>query len=323
MKKKIIAILVVTVLVISSTIQMVYAIPNNEESNSQESFFEVNNTQIAKGETLEMTINLDQISYNKFTFTLTSNIQAEDVVVDNDETEISVEDNAIVLQINKEEIDLDKITMYYQIPESLNINDKIILEGIATNNETTSEDDEELKQEIEITVIENNNQNEENNNGNTQNNNSQDSNNQSSNLNSASNMQNNTISMNNQNNNVQNATEQNTNTKTTSALSSNQMSATSGTNTVTYNGSSNNYLTTLSLEGYSFNQEFSKDKTTYFLTVENSVEGLEVNATAEDSSAKVCVYGNSDLQTGSNKILVSVTSESGAVRTYRIYVTKK
>lgn len=44
--------------------------------------------------------------------------------------------------------------------------------------------------------------------------------------------------------------------------------------------------------------------------------------TAEVSDAIVTIYGNTDLQDGKNKIIISVTAVDGSVRNYRIYVTK-
>lgn len=94
-------------------------------------------------------------------------------------------------------------------------------------------------------------------------------------------------------------------------------------NTVTYQGSQNNYLEELSVTGYEFKNTFKKTTTTYFMEVENDVEKLTVKATPEDSSAIVTTYGNTSLQAGKNKILITVTADDGSERTYRIYVTKK
>lgn len=92
--------------------------------------------------------------------------------------------------------------------------------------------------------------------------------------------------------------------------------------TITYNGSDNNYLSELSINGYALNKEFSKDNLTYFVTVESDINSLDIIANKEDDSATVCIYGNENLDTEINKILISVTAENGNVRNYRIYVTK-
>ena len=92
--------------------------------------------------------------------------------------------------------------------------------------------------------------------------------------------------------------------------------------TVTYNGDSNNYLSSLSVDGYELSPAFLKTSNTYFIEVENDISDITVNATAEDSTATVTVYGNTNLQEGKNKVLISVTADNGDVKTYRIYVTK-
>lgn len=93
--------------------------------------------------------------------------------------------------------------------------------------------------------------------------------------------------------------------------------------TVTYSGSNNNYLTGLSVDGYSLNKEFSKENCTYFVNIDTSISSVNINAEKEDDTATVCIYGNEELKVGTNKILVNVTAENGNVRTYRIYITIK
>ena len=92
---------------------------------------------------------------------------------------------------------------------------------------------------------------------------------------------------------------------------------------VTYKGSRNNYLSSLTVADNTFSPQFLKENTTYFMTVKNDVTSLSVNAEVEDATSTVKIYGNSDLSVGENKILISVTAENGNVRTYRIYVTRE
>lgn len=94
------------------------------------------------------------------------------------------------------------------------------------------------------------------------------------------------------------------------------------TNTNVYQGSQNNYLKSLSLTGIEFKNEFSKTTLDYFANIDKNISNVSVNAVAEDSSAIVTIYGNTNLQEGRNKIIISVTSEDGSVRNYKIYVTK-
>ena len=90
----------------------------------------------------------------------------------------------------------------------------------------------------------------------------------------------------------------------------------------TYNGSDNCYLSELSVSSYELNKTFSKESTTYFITVGEDVDSIDITATAEDDEATICIYGSDSLTTGANKVLITVTAENGNTRTYRIYVTK-
>ena len=94
------------------------------------------------------------------------------------------------------------------------------------------------------------------------------------------------------------------------------------TTSVTYQGSQNNYLKSLSISGVDFKSSFKKTTQTYFATVDSSVDQVTVNAVAEDSSAIVTIYGNQGLVSGKNKILINVTADDGSCRTYKIYITK-
>lgn len=91
----------------------------------------------------------------------------------------------------------------------------------------------------------------------------------------------------------------------------------------TYQGSPNNYLSNLSVNGYEFNNSFDKTTNDYFTTVDASVSSLKVTAIPEDLTATVTVYGNTSIETGKNKIIINVTAQDSSIRTYRIYVTKQ
>lgn len=89
-----------------------------------------------------------------------------------------------------------------------------------------------------------------------------------------------------------------------------------------YKGDRNNYLSNLEISNFTLKNEFKKTTQTYFAEVEN-VDSIDVTATAEDSSANVKIFGNSDLKTGINKVLIQVTAENGDIRNYKIFVNKK
>lgn len=87
--------------------------------------------------------------------------------------------------------------------------------------------------------------------------------------------------------------------------------------------SSNANLSTLGVspKDYDFSG-FSKDKTSYSVTVPNDVDSLKVNYKTSDSKAKVKVTGNDNLEVGTNIINVVVTAQDGTTKTYKIKVTK-
>lgn len=331
MNKKIRLIIVsLTVLTILG-INISYAISNSNISV----FFEVNKTEIAKGETLEMTIDLSKIDYKKFEFVLNSNVKiasiyTDEKVTDKDDIILNKEDNDIVIDINKEQLNLSKIVLYYQIPESIEIGTKIELnaqikiENSETENqekndvENQAEDSKEENwtivdtKQVEITIIEKNtdNMDDKNKKDDNEENKNQEDNKQNESKNNS------------QNENIQEKTINNTSSVKNTG---NNVESTKGSNaqtdTVTYNGSNNNYLTSLTIEDAQLTTDFNKEKSTYFATVEN-IEEITVTANVEDSSSKVAITG-ANLKNGENKVLISVTAENGDVRYYRIYVTKK
>jgi len=90
-----------------------------------------------------------------------------------------------------------------------------------------------------------------------------------------------------------------------------------------YYGSPDNYLKSLSVEGYELSPNFNTTNSTYFITVGNDVEKINVTCKTNSSSASYTIYGTKNLEEGMNKVLITVTAENGKARTYRIYVTKE
>lgn len=82
--------------------------------------------------------------------------------------------------------------------------------------------------------------------------------------------------------------------------------------------STNNYLSSLEITGYTIN--FDKETTSYSLNVPSAGDALKVTATAEDEKATVKV-SSPKLVEGTNKITVTVTAESGAKKVYTVTVT--
>lgn len=84
--------------------------------------------------------------------------------------------------------------------------------------------------------------------------------------------------------------------------------------------SSNNNVKDLNVEGYDL---IKVDNHNYELIVNNNVEKIKINCSAEDSKAKVTGAGEHELKIGENKIEVTVTSESGSKNNINIKVTRK
>lgn len=102
-------------------------------------------------------------------------------------------------------------------------------------------------------------------------------------------------------------------------------STSSGGNNVNKNTgtqkSSNNSLSSLSVEGASLNPDFESGTTEYSLTVKEGTETINVSATPQDSKASVNGTGNIKVSNGLNVIKVVVTAENGYEKTYLLNVT--
>jgi len=85
--------------------------------------------------------------------------------------------------------------------------------------------------------------------------------------------------------------------------------------------SSDNTLSSLSVEGYDISPKFSKTTLEYKLEVDESVEKIKVNAKASDSKAKVTGTGEKAITPGENVIKITVTAENGNDKVYKIVVT--
>lgn len=89
------------------------------------------------------------------------------------------------------------------------------------------------------------------------------------------------------------------------------------------NKSSDNNLSSLSIDGYSLNESFSSSTTLYTATVPGTVSTINVNATANDSNATVTSgVGSHSLNYGANTIQIRVTAENGSTKDYTLIVTR-
>lgn len=81
--------------------------------------------------------------------------------------------------------------------------------------------------------------------------------------------------------------------------------------------STNNYLDSLSVEGYKISPSFDKQTVNYDIgKIETNT--INIKATPEDEKATVNGMGTITLNNGENDIRIDVVSESGTTRTYHI-----
>lgn len=91
----------------------------------------------------------------------------------------------------------------------------------------------------------------------------------------------------------------------------------------TGDGSPNNKLSGLGVDGFSLTPTFSKDTESYNLIVDTSVTTINVQASAADSSASVNGAGLVNLGAGTTDVTLTVTAQNGSTRTYVIHVAKQ
>ncbi len=87
-------------------------------------------------------------------------------------------------------------------------------------------------------------------------------------------------------------------------------------------GSPNNVLASLVIDGYNLTPTFSKFTTEYTLVVDDTVTSLNVSAEAIVSSTTVSGTGTYTLNEGSNVITITATAENGSARDYVITVAR-
>ena len=87
--------------------------------------------------------------------------------------------------------------------------------------------------------------------------------------------------------------------------------------------SSNNYLSSLKIEGYELDKTFDKDVLEYNVELPNGTEKINISAKTVESTAKVSGVGSVSVVEGMNKIEIKVTAENGNVNTYVINANVK
>lgn len=91
----------------------------------------------------------------------------------------------------------------------------------------------------------------------------------------------------------------------------------------TLDGSPNNKLSGLGVDGFALTPSFNRDTESYDLIVDPSVSSVTVSAAAIDSKASVSGTGTVNLQSGNNDITIAVKAENGQVRDYVIHVVRQ
>ena len=89
---------------------------------------------------------------------------------------------------------------------------------------------------------------------------------------------------------------------------------------VVINYSSDNNLKSLTVEGFSLSPEFNKSTLSYNVTVLATTTKVNINASVNDSKAKVSGTGEKDVVEGTNTFEIVVTAENGTTKTYTINV---
>lgn len=87
------------------------------------------------------------------------------------------------------------------------------------------------------------------------------------------------------------------------------------------NYSKNNYLESLSVEGYELEPTFDKDTLEYKVKLSPGTEKININAKTIDNSASVKGIGEIEVTEGINTLNIVVTAENGNERTYIIVAT--
>lgn len=93
-------------------------------------------------------------------------------------------------------------------------------------------------------------------------------------------------------------------------------------NSTASNKSSNNLLDSLTINNAKMSPAFSKDVTSYSITVPKDVNKLDLDYKLSDSKASVKVVGNANLKSNKNNAVeIIVTAEDGSTKTYTLNVS--
>lgn len=88
-------------------------------------------------------------------------------------------------------------------------------------------------------------------------------------------------------------------------------------------GSPNNKLSGLGVEGYSITPTFNRDRYEYDLIVNSNVSDIKIWANKIDNKANVSGIGNINLSNGTNTVEIKVEAENKSVRTYKLNIIRQ
>lgn len=118
---------------------------------------------------------------------------------------------------------------------------------------------------------------------------------------------------------------ENNNNSGNSNNSNNNNGSTNNNNNQSNSGttkSSNNKLKMLGIRPHDF-KNFKSGTTTYYVSVPNDTEEVEVYAEKQESSQKISGTGTVKLKEGSNTVKVICTAGNGTTKTYTMYITRE
>ena len=348
MLKRYIRLIFITLIVIAIGITMTfkaYAVTENDTIT----FASVKLNNVTPGGDAEITLDLTDIKYESYNIKVLSSAEIQTPSVTNAETGEEINEQATANQnevnntevnqttnndnsnqttqgnnVNVNEIEpdnnngteftinnlknLNKLALFINIPNTSKIGDQITITIVITD---TSNSQNTVNNKIILNVVSSNQDNNQNNNQSNENQNNQENNKTDKNT-----------DVNQIEQKIDSSSKKTSESYETEIKTSSQKSM-SDAQTITYNGSADNYLTNIYINGNTVSNNYNKTDTTYFSTVDAETTNVDISYDKSDTNSTVCVYGNSSLKSGTNKILISVTAENGNVRYYRIYLTVK
>ena len=88
-------------------------------------------------------------------------------------------------------------------------------------------------------------------------------------------------------------------------------------------GNPNNWIKSMTIQGYNLTPGFNSEKTEYSLIVGSDVASVTISATPVVSTSKISGTGVVNLNYGDNKITVNCTAQNGSVRAYTINIVRQ